>query len=487
MTMANIVMVPFYVKHMGVEAYGLIGFFAMVQSWFQLLDMGLTPTMARETALFVGGATKASRLCRLLRILEWIFIGIAILGGVVVFVGSSWISAHWLKVHHLPLSEIRRSIQLMSGIIALRWVCGLYRAAITGFEHLMWLSLFNSIVTTARFFVVIPVFMLFGSGPIVFFSFQLLLAFLELLLLVIKTYSLLPSSDNDPSSALGWESVRALLRFSLGVAFVGSVWVVVTQVDKLILSKLITLGEYAYYTIAVLVASAITILGGPISSALQPRMTKLHAEGKHDDMFFVYRQATQLVGVMAGPSAVLLIFFPEKILWVWTVNPLLAQKASLVLSLYAIGNLLLIFSAFPYYLQFAMGKLKFHIIGSILFLIFLMPSIVWATRMWGSVGAGFTWLTANALYLAFWVPFVHCKFAKKFHFGWIANDVFKVIMPPIVVGIVAQHLIIWPHGRFETFIVISSTGLIMFLAAISGSSLAKASIIGIKNRLRFYL
>ncbi|MGH9879537.1 MAG: oligosaccharide flippase family protein, partial [Nitrososphaerales archaeon] len=51
-TLIGIVMVPLYVRYMGAEAYGLVGFFAMLQAWFQLLDMGLTPTMARETARF---------------------------------------------------------------------------------------------------------------------------------------------------------------------------------------------------------------------------------------------------------------------------------------------------------------------------------------------------------------------------------------------------------------------------------------------------
>ena len=35
--------VPFYLKYLGMEAYGLIGFFMTVQVMFQLLDMGLAP------------------------------------------------------------------------------------------------------------------------------------------------------------------------------------------------------------------------------------------------------------------------------------------------------------------------------------------------------------------------------------------------------------------------------------------------------------
>src|SRR5260221_11087056 len=69
-TVIGIIMVPTYVKYMGAEAYGLVGFFAMLQAWFQLLDVGLPPTMSRETSRYRGGATDALSLRRLLRGVE---------------------------------------------------------------------------------------------------------------------------------------------------------------------------------------------------------------------------------------------------------------------------------------------------------------------------------------------------------------------------------------------------------------------------------
>ena len=58
-TLIGILLVPLYVRYMGVEAYGLVGFFTMLQGWFMLLDMGLTPTLGREAARFKGGAIDA--------------------------------------------------------------------------------------------------------------------------------------------------------------------------------------------------------------------------------------------------------------------------------------------------------------------------------------------------------------------------------------------------------------------------------------------
>lgn len=47
--------VPLYIKYLGMEAYGLIGLFALLQAWLSLLDMGMTPTLNPEMARFSGG------------------------------------------------------------------------------------------------------------------------------------------------------------------------------------------------------------------------------------------------------------------------------------------------------------------------------------------------------------------------------------------------------------------------------------------------
>jgi hypothetical protein len=47
--------IPLYIKYHGIEAYGLIGLFALLQAWLGLLDMGMTPILGREMARFTGG------------------------------------------------------------------------------------------------------------------------------------------------------------------------------------------------------------------------------------------------------------------------------------------------------------------------------------------------------------------------------------------------------------------------------------------------
>jgi len=472
----GIIMVPMYVTYMGAEAYGLVGFFAVLQAWFQLLDVGLTPTMSRETSRYRGGATDALSLHRLLRALEGIFIVAALLGAAAIVAGADSIASQWLRVQQLPQDEVRHAIMLMAFIVALRWVSSLYRGAISGFERLVWLNSFNSAIATARFVFVIPLFVFVGTSPTQFFAYQLVIAVIELVVLVAQTYRLLPKLDGKGRTPWQWQPLQGVLKFSLSVAFAGSVWVLVTQTDKLILSKLLLLSDYAYFTLAVLVSGGILLVSTPISGALLPRMTRLNAEGDEGGLIRLYRNATQLVGIAAIPAALVLAFFPEQVLWAWTGDPVVASKAAPVLTLYSFGNGLLALAAFPYYLQFAKGDLKLHLIGNALFVVMFIPLLIWAVSAYGMVGAGYAWIVANLLPFVVWLPIVHRRFVKGLHAKWLLVDVLPITVLPIALAIGLRQLLEWPTSRVIVALELVMIGLTLCTASAVGSSWVRETI-----------
>ncbi len=475
-TIIGIVMVPLYVKYMGAEAYGLVGFFAMLQAWFQLLDMGLTPTMSRETARYRGGATDALSLHRLLRALEGIFIGVAIVGAVVMIASAGVIASDWLKVQELPQGEVRHAIMLMAVTIALRWVCGLYRGAISGFERLVWLSGFNIAIATARFVLVIPLFIFVGTSPTQFFAYQVVVAIVEVMVLAAQTYRLLPKIEAGQRMPWQWQPLRGVLKFSLSIAFTSAVWVLVTQTDKMILSNLLLLSDYAYFTLAVLVAGGILVISAPISGALMPRMTRLNAEGDEAGLILLYRNATQGVGIAAVPAALVLALFPQQVLWAWTGDLVVASKAAPVLALYAFGNGLLALAAFPYYLQFAKGDLSLHLIGNALFVVIFIPLLIWSANAYGMVGAGYAWIIANLLPFVAWLPVVHRRFVRGLHTKWLLVDVLPIAFLPTAIGLSLQQLAVWPSSRLMVAFGLLATGLLFTIVAAVGSSWARAMI-----------
>ena len=66
----NLAFIPIYIELLGIEAFGLVGLFALLQAWMGILDLGLTPTIGREMARYTGGGYTAHEIRVLLRSLE---------------------------------------------------------------------------------------------------------------------------------------------------------------------------------------------------------------------------------------------------------------------------------------------------------------------------------------------------------------------------------------------------------------------------------
>jgi len=475
-TIIGIALLPMYIKYMGSEAYGLVGFFAMLQAWFAVLDLGLTPTIGRETARYKGGAVSALAFRQLYRALSVIFVVVAVIGGGALFLLSETIATQWLNLEKLPVDDVIIAVQIMAISVALRWMTGLYRGVVTGSERLVWLSGFNVIIATLRFVGVFASMWYFGFTPLVFFIHQFIIALIEIIGLAFKTQQLLPQT-NSFTQVIGWsfQPIKSVLKFSLTIAFTASVWVFVTQTDKLVLSGILSLENYGYFTLAVLAANGILVIGGPISSAIMPRMARLHAENKHDEMIKVYRQATQLVAIIAGSAAITLVVTAKPLLIAWTGDLYLAEQVAPILKLYAAGNLFLCIAAFAYYLQYAKGNLRYHLIGNAGLVVILIPSIIYAATHFGGIGAGYVWLTMNALFLFIWVAYVHHKLEPSLHLKWLFNDTLKIIIPASFVASLFLFMdnVISINGRMANLALVMFVGILVMTTSFFCSEQAK--------------
>jgi O-antigen/teichoic acid export membrane protein len=483
-TLIGFITLPLYVRYMGAEAYGLVGFFAMLQAWFSLLDIGLTHTMLRETARFRGGATDMLSYRRLVRSLEVVFFLVALIGGGTMFAASGYIALEWLKPTELAPSEVRVAVQIMAVIIASRWVSGLYRGAISGSERLIWLSGYNSLIATIRYLGVLPVLMFVDASPTIFFTCQFCVAVLELLGLIFYTYHILPTIPDGTTVPWSLASLKPVLKFSLTIAFTSSVWVLVTQADKLVLSKLLPLADYGYYTLAVLVASSVGVTAGPIVGAVMPRMTRLEAAGDQAGLISLYRQSTQVVSIVAGAIAATIAFCAEPLLWGWTGDKFIAKQTAPILVLYAVGNSFLALSAFPYYLQYAKGNLRMHWVGQIVFAALLIPAIIWAASHYGGIGAGYVWMVTNLVYLLIWAPIVHKCFAPQIVKDWLIEDVATIFIAISACVYILSQLISPDTTRALQISQVAGIGIsALFVGTLASSTMRGRLRVWLKRRL----
>src|SRR5258706_15687801 len=106
--------IPLYIKFMGIEAFGLIGFYLMLQAMLQVLDLGLSPTMNREMARYSVQPEKASEAHDLVRSLEVCYWLIGLVLGAALLAVAPWIASHWIRGSTMPVSSVRQAIMLMA-------------------------------------------------------------------------------------------------------------------------------------------------------------------------------------------------------------------------------------------------------------------------------------------------------------------------------------------------------------------------------------
>lgn len=477
-TLASIVMMPVYLRYMGAEAYGLVGFFTAMNAWFALLDVGLTPTLSREVARYRGGAISIVTLRSLLRALECFFLAVGVLAATGIAGGSEFIAHHWLRAEQLAPATVSQAITLMGMAVPLRWMSGLYRGAVNGLERQVSLAVFTIAIALCRFMGVFVVFAVLGTEPAAFFGYQLAVAAVELIGLAAMCRWMLPAAPGGVTPRSAWVALRVALPMASNIALISVLWIAITQLDKFILSRILTLSDFGYFSLAVAVAGGVNMIGAPVAQAALPRMVRLAAEGKREEMILLYRRATQLACLIVLPAGVVLAAFAQPAIWVWTGNIIVAGKVAPLLSLYAIANTLLAINTLAYSLQYALGRLRYHLVGHALMLALLLPGLVWATSRWGALGAAMAWLAVVAIYFAAWLPLVHHKLIPGLYGTWLVRD----IAPIASVATLAALAMRWAFAgqttsMMATFLTIAATGLSVFVLSSLASSTLRSMIL----------
>jgi len=461
--------VPYYIKYLGMETYGLIGVFAMLQAWLTLLDMGMTPTLSREMARYTAGAHTAQSIRDLLRTLELICLFIAIFACVGIWLSATWLSTHWLQTEKLPKEVLAQAVSIMGLVIGLRFIEGLYRGAIVGLQKQVWLSLASAGLATLRSAGAVLVLIWVSPTVEMFFLWQGTVSLLTILVFIAATYHHLPT--NKQSARFSLPQLKAIWRFAGGMMVTTLLSLLLMQVDKLILSRLLNLEMFGYYTLAGTVAGTLYQIMAPITQAYYPRFTELVTQGNTAGLIKVYHQSAQLISVLIIPATLMLVFFGNKILLLWTGNPLLAQNVTPLLALLALGTMFNGFMNIPYMLTLAYGWTRLGVYQNIIAVVLLVPSVIWATLRYGAIGSAWIWLILNGGYVLIGIHFMYRRLLVTEKWQWYGKD----IISPMLGAIAIAWLCVWVQPGVETKLVwlvwLLATGIFM----VSGAWIASGS------------
>lgn len=457
----GIFILPFYLEYLGAEAYGLVGFFTMLMSWMALLDLGLSTTLARETAKLKDKINGLFELKKITLSVEVFFIIISVVIFTVIFFGSGWLSTHWLDVKELSHTTVESTIKIMAFMIVLRLFVGLYQGSIIGFEQHVWLNKYKVIIATLKFLGAYLLIVFVSNDIVDFFYYQLLIAVVEFVIIKLKIDSYMKVPQKVLPSLL---TLKQIAPFALSIAYTSSIWVFITQLDKLMLSHYLPLHEYGFFTLVIVVSNAILQLFQPIGQAVLPRMTSLLSNGKEKEMIELYHKSTQIVSIIVLAVSGMVATFSYELLYSWTGNSEAATWAAPILFWYALGNGAVTLLSFQYYMQYAHGNLKYHVKGNTYFGFIQIAIIVLSIHFYGALGAAIAWFGLQTLFLLWWPGYIHSKFAPGIHKDWVFKDILPVLVVSTVYLWILKSLeISFSEDRMASFLTFTTIGILLLL------------------------
>jgi O-antigen/teichoic acid export membrane protein len=428
----GLVFVPLYIKFLGIEAYGLIGVFVSLLAIFGLLDMGLSSTLNREiarSAVQEGNAQEMRDLVRTLEIPYWL---IGLLISAIVFVLSPFIACNWVNAKNLSPQTVQTAIMLMGLAVTFQWPISFYSGGLMGLQRQVLLNVINVSMATFRGVGAVLVLWLVSSSVEAYFYWQIVVSVIHVGLIVYYLWSNLPYVSETPRFRR--ELLLKIWRYAAGITGITITGVLITQIDKILLSKLLTLESFGYYSFSIVVGSILSRFVEPIFSAVFPRLAELVSLQDEMGIKELYHKSCQLLAVIVLPVAIVLIFFSSEILLLWTGDIVTVHRTHLIVSLCAIGGLLNALMYIPYALTLAYGWTTITFYMHIVAIIVLGPMIYFLTITYGIIGAPIGWIVYNIMQLIVWINIMHSRLLKKEKLRWYIKDVGIPLVVALVIA-----------------------------------------------------
>lgn len=407
--------VPVYLRFLGVEAYGVVGLFTSFSILFGFLDLGLGATLTRELARFTAKKISTADGRDLLRTFELAYAFIAILIGLLLVLSSVPVAHYWVQAKVLDRSEIATALALAGVALACQWPSSLYCAGLAGLHKQAQLGI--ATIAFATFRVVLTLGAVWWAPSLAsFFGAQIASMLVQTLGLRWMLWRALTLMEHRPQ--LRMSIIRASVHFAGGMTGIAITSIVLSQTDKVILSKVLSLTDFGIYVVAGTLASGLYMLISPVFLVMYPRFSTLIHAGDKAELINLYHTSSQLMAALVIPVALVIAVFSKEVLYVWTGDVVLSQQGFWILSLLVIGNACNGIMNIPYALQLSTGwtKLAFWVnVGAIALLV---PFVWWAAVNFGPVGGSAVWAVLNLGYIILTPQIMHRRLLSSEKSTW---------------------------------------------------------------------
>jgi hypothetical protein len=123
--------------------------------------------------------------------------------------------------------------------------------------------------------------------------------------------------------------------------------------------------------------------------------------------------------------------------------------------------------------------------GSIGFVLGLIPCTIYGAYVAAGRGAGWAWLLVNTAYLLIWVPVIHKRLLGRIHWLWLSHDILPVGITSLACAFAFKFMLAAPGSRAtsaaQLVAITAVSGIAAIFAAPRVRSALSARMLALRN------
>jgi O-antigen/teichoic acid export membrane protein len=381
-----LVSIPFIVKGLGPERFGVLSIVWAVLGSFTLLDLGLGRSTTKFVAECLGrGDTKQFPLLFWTSLWSQLLIGVV--GSLLMAALVPHLVERYLKLSPAIGAETKSSFLILAASLPLvlggNSIRGVLEAA-QRFDLVNYVKIPASMSMFLLPAIALPLRITLPTivNLLALSRLAMALAYLAICL------NLFPSIRRTYS--LDSKLLRPLLAYGGWVSISNFVAPLLSYADRFVIGSVLGMSYVSYYTAPNEAITKASVLPGTLLTTLFPALASLDASGARARVQELCVRAIKSLLLLMTPSLLIVFVFARQILHLW-LGPDFASRSAGVLQIFCIGILVNSFAFVPFYLLQGLGRpdvtAKIHLLELPVYgvaLAILLP------RM-GLIGAAWAW------------------------------------------------------------------------------------------------
>jgi O-antigen/teichoic acid export membrane protein len=455
---------PFYVATLGLERFGLIGFWQLLLFVSVIFDFGLGASLVREFARYKGNNEPDTKYLELLLTLQLVYVLAAVVVGAAIYFAASCLATSWLKLVVISTDEASLVIKLIAVSIALQFITTLYSYGLSGLQKHGAMNAFQMLGNTLKYLGGV-VALLIDNSLTFFFAYQVFAAFLVCWLTRRQLMEQMGKPETDRRRVFEFRHVRQLSRYSVGMFLTAFCGLLLANVDRIVLSKLAPAEDFGRYTLAFTAAGLLQMVILAFYRSYFPRFSELKASGDDAGLKKTYYQGCRYVGVVIVPTSVAACVFAPELFRIWmgsSDETVIAVFRLLIVATTCSGLMWL-----PAALQQAVGWTRLHVSLMFLALCIGLPCLVFGIKTFGTVGATALMLVHGAIEITFGLWLMNRLLYPGENLRWYGLVMLSPLAASMPFALTSAAIMPVGMGRPASFAWLAATGIIMLFPAIA--------------------